>query len=228
MEEDVVVTLMTGKDSTRRDQLNAGLGSSVVIGSCSCVECGADLVLGARPGAWFRAVVTVCADHWRLDNLSLDAEAWLVDLENPELKVSAAPGRRQLVVPFEFADLSFRVGRCDAGDHVTVIGPEVTAEVPDGCRLGAAALAAIDLRPGTTYLAVLETLCAGASASGFVPSSASVAQRLRERGLLITPKAVDHHVDYLFQRCFPGQGGRARGWKRLALVSLFTRAASRD
>ena len=189
MEDDVVVTLMTGEGSTQRRQLNARRGNRVAVGSCPCVECEVDLVIGARPGAWFKGVVTVYADQWRLDNLSLDAEVWLVDLENPDLKVSATPGRRQMVAPFEFTDLTFRVGRCDAGEHVTVIGPEVVAEgVPAACRFSTAPLAKIDLRPGTTYMAVLEALCAGVTEAGYTPSSETVSQRLRRQGLRITPQ----------------------------------------
>jgi hypothetical protein len=70
---------------------------------------------------------------------------------------------------------------------------------------------------------VLEELCRGASDDGVAPTAAALSVRLRTRGWAITPKAVEHHVDYLFQRCFPGEAGRARGWKRTALVSLITR-----
>lgn len=218
-----VVTLMTGEPAARR-RVDAAPGSAVVVGSCPCAECRTDLVLGARPGAWFRAVIRVGTDHWELDNLSLDAEAWLVDLENPTSRVSAAPGRRRLIGPFEFADLSFRVGPCEAGEHVTVIGPEAPLTVGrTACRASTAPLVGAGLQPGTAYHAVLEELCRGASDDGVAPTAAALSVRLHTRGWAITPKAVEHHVDYLFQRCFPGEAGRARGWKRTALVSLITR-----
>ena len=223
MGDGIVVTVMAGDTASRR-RVDAASGSTVVLGSCACAECGVDLVLESRPGAWFRGVIRVGSDHWELDNTSVDAEAWLVDLECPVSRLSARPGRQRLVASFEFADLSFRVGPCEASEHVTVIGPEVpVAAGSAACRSSTAPLAGADLQPGTAYHAVLEELCRGTADDGVAPTAATISARLSQRGWRITPKAVEHHTDYLFQRCFPGEASRARGWKRAALVSLITR-----
>ncbi|NHA00687.1 hypothetical protein G5V59_13530 [Nocardioides sp. W3-2-3] len=79
-------------------------GASLTMGSCPCADCGLDVVLTCRPGAWVRCVVTAHGDHWRLDNLCTDVEGVVVDQENAALQVNALPGRRRLVVPFEFAE----------------------------------------------------------------------------------------------------------------------------
>lgn len=224
MGDGCVVTLMAGEDATRR-RVDVGPGTSTVVGSCPCPECGAGLVLRTYPGAWVRAAVTVRDDHWELDNLSVDAVAWLVDLEDPASRVSAPPGRRRLVVPFEFAGLSFRVGARETGEHLTVIGTEsrLSPETA-GCRSSTAPLTGAGLRPGTAYYAVLEELVRGGVTGGDTLTAAALASRLVRRGWRITPKAVEHHIDYVWQRCFPGEVGRGRGWKRTALVSLLQRA----
>jgi hypothetical protein len=220
MGDGTAVTLMAGADR----RIDAAAGSVVVLGSCGCAECGVDLVLSALPGAWFRGVVRVDHDHWELDNLSVDAGAFVVDLEHPGSRVVAPPGRRRLVSPFEFAGLSFGVGSCEASELVTVIGPEPPRAVdPSACATSTAPLRVAGFQPGTAHHAVLEELCRGMAGDGVAPSAAAVSARLRSRGWTLTPKAVERHVDYLYQRCFPGEAGRARGWKRAALVSLMTR-----
>jgi hypothetical protein len=225
MNADPVLTLLHQPHTARPRRLDARRGVSLVLGSCDCAECTPDLVVPAWPGAWLCCVVSARDDHWRLDNLCIDIEVTVVDLENPGLRVSAPPGRRQLVVPFEFSGLSFRIGPCEVSEPVTVIGPEVEVEVNVACRSSLAPLAGADLRPGTTYLAVLEELCDGLTATGLPPSSAIVSERLGRRGLPVTPKAVDHQVDYLFRRLFPSAGSHPwRGYKRWALASLVRRS----
>jgi hypothetical protein len=218
-----VVTLMPEASVTRR-RVDVAAGGTAVVGSCACEECGADLVLPALPGAWFRAVVHARADHWELENASIDAEAWMVDLEDPRSRIGVAPGRSRVVAPFEFTDLSFRVGSCEAGGHVTVIGPEPgSAADRNACPASLVPLNAAGLQQGTAYHAVLEELCRGGLTGSAVPSAAEIAARLRSRGWPLTPKAVEKHLDYLFRRCFPGESARGRGWKRAALVSMVTR-----
>ena len=227
MDADPVLTLMHQPPTAQPRRLDAERGGRLVLGSCDCEECTPDLVLPARPGAWLCCIICAQDDHWRLDNLCMDVEVAVVDLENPDLRVSAPPGRRQLVVPFEFSGLSFRIGPCEVSDPVTVIGPEIVVEENAACRSSLAPLAAVDLRPGTAYLAVLEELCSGVAASGLPPSSTVVSEQLSRRGLRVTPKAVDHHVDYLFRRLFPSAGSsQRRGYKRWALASLALRSGT--
>ncbi len=151
------------------------------------------------------------------------------DLEDPGPRVTAPPGRRGLVVPFEFANLAFKLGPCVATGMLTVIGPELEREETPACRRGLAPLAGASLRPGTHHLAVLEELYAGVDAVGTPPSSKAVSQRLEVRGLTVSPKAVDHHVDYLFGRLFPKTPvALGREHKRWVLVSLMARHAGRQ
>lgn len=227
MAADPVLTLLHRPGSAAPRRLDAAPGTSLVLGSCDCRVCAPDLVLPAWPGVWFRCVIDAREDHWRLDNPCRDIEVTVVDLENPDLRISAAPGRGRLVVPFEFAEVTFRVGPHAAGEPVTVIGPEVqrTDPVP-ACPSSVAALRDVDLRPGSTGLAVLEELCSATRGTGLLPSSAALARRLSARGLALTPRAVDAHVDYLFRRLFPDAGAPSvRGYKRWALVSLMLRRA---
>lgn len=224
---DAVLTVMRQAPAGPPQRIDVRPGASLTMGSCPCADCGLDVVLTCRPGAWVRCVVTAHGDHWRLDNLCTDVEGVVVDQENAALQVNALPGRRQLVVPFEFAELSFRLGPCQVSERVTVIGPEVLVESGTACRSSLAPLAGAGLRHGTHYLAVLEELCRGIGERGVPPTSAAISEVLDRRGLQISPKAVDHHVDYLFQRLFPAQGEtEGRGYKRWALASLMLRSAT--
>lgn len=223
---DLVLTLMLQRAAPARPptRIDIHQGESLTMGSCPCDDCGTDLVLTCRPGAWVRCVVTAHGDHWRLDNLCTDVEGIVVDQENTALQVHAGPGRRQLVVPFEFSEVWFRLGPCQVSERITVIGPEVLVESGVACPSSVAPLAGAGLRHGTHYAAVLEELCRSTADGGEPPTSAEVAELLDQRGLHVTPKAVDHHVDYLFRRLYPSQSEtEGRGYKRWALASLMHR-----
>jgi len=128
MDADPVLTLMHQPLTAQPRRLDARRGASLVLGSCDCEECTPDLVLPARPGAWLCCVIRAQEDHWRLDNLCMDIEVAVVDLENPDLRVSAPPGRRQLVVPFEFSGLSFRIGRRRDPDAILTVCRQLIGE----------------------------------------------------------------------------------------------------
>lgn len=224
---DPVLTVMRQAPGSPPQRIDVRAGTSLTMGSCPCADCGLDLVLACRPGAWVRCVVTAYGDHWRLDNLCTDVEGVVVDQENRVLQVNARPGRRQLVVPFEFSEVSFRLGPCQVSERVTVIGPEVLVESGVACPSSLAPLVGAELRHGTHYLAVLEELCRGIGEGGVPPTSVAVSELLDRRGLTVSPKAVDHHVDYLFRRLFPSQGdNEGRGYKRWALASLMLRSTT--
>ncbi|KGN33009.1 hypothetical protein N802_15645 [Knoellia sinensis KCTC 19936] len=197
---------------------------SLVLGSCHCVRCSVDITLRAAPGAWFRAELHLGDDLW-ISNLSLDAELWLVDLENPELRVRAPAGHRRLVVPFEFSEASFHVGGCAVSERLTLFGPEQTEQVRSmPCDESVSSIKRLRLGKGTIGAAVLDELCARTAETGRPASSIDIAEGLGHRGVALTAKGVDRHLDHLFRRCFPEDTSRARGWKRMALVSLVRRS----
>lgn len=150
-------------------------------------------------------------------NLSRYASLVLWDLEDPRQRLKLPPGKPAIPIPFELA----RVGVLGAGESgfLTVIGPEPKASdaTPRPCH-GGTALPQLD--PTATYYAVLQVLCDAwaDSGRGRLPSSAEVALALRDRGLAISTRAVDHHINYLIRRTRIDQNGPSR--KREALVQL--------
>jgi hypothetical protein len=146
-------------------------------------------------------------------NLSRYACLVLWDLEDPRQRLRVPPGRAAVPIPFELA----RVGIVGAGESgfVTVIGPEPACSEP-GVTPCHGAPGPPALNPSATYYAVLQVLCDAWTDADRerLPSSAEVASTLRTRGLAISSKAVDHHINYLIRRT------RITSRKREALVQL--------
>lgn len=221
MTEGLRATLMVGAPPRRVDVAE---GRPLVVGSCCCASCAVDVRANAAPGAWFRAVLTL-EDDLRIANESLDADLWVSDLENRTLRVHVPAGRRRLVVPFEFSEASFFVGECEVSERLTLIGPEPAEQASRRpCHASVSTAHRLRLRAGTVGAAVLDELCARADEAGRPPTSVDIAERLGSRGLALTAKGVDRHVDHIFRQCFPEDADRARGWKRMALVSLLRRS----
>lgn len=223
-----LVTVMGAKEEAA-GQHRLIAGDRFVIASCGCATCEAQVVLRAAPGVWFRVVLRVFEDHWRLDNLSTAVEVVCRNLEGSDQYLRIPARRSGVPVPFEFAVLEFRQFDRRAADSVTVIGHEA-ATVREGtcCGSGLDAVAAAGLRAGTLYMAVLEALCGDHDRSGIPPSSCAIAAELASRGLRLSRRAVDHHVDYLFGRFFPEfrDVRGSPGWKRTAVAAAAQRARS--
>ncbi len=192
-------------------------GQAARFGFCVCGRCNVDFRMGlAGVFGELQAESKVC---W-LWNLSRYASLVLWDLEDPRQRLRLPPGKPALPIPFELT----RVGVLGAGElgFLTVIGPEPreSEATPRPCHGGGHTQTAPQLDPSATYYAVLQVLCDAWTDSdrGRLPSSAEVALALRDRGLAISSRAVDHHINYLIRRTMVDQNGPRR--KREALVQL--------
>jgi len=200
-------------------------GQSVRFLTCSCRGCEADLVVPAPRRIPAAGRVAAYPDHWRLDNPG-QAPLTVENLEQSQDLITVPAGRDGVVVPFELA-------RVNAGQVrlVTVFGPEPAGR-PAGVPLCPGTGGRIEraLDPHSTYFAVLVALCEPRlrrSAEAGLPTSAEIAQRLGHRGIAITPRAVDWHIEYLIDKLGlrPGcPAGRAkRSWRKEAVAAAALR-----
>lgn len=202
-------------------------GSRLEFGSCRCGRCPYHLALAGQPPV--SGLLAADRDHWRLSNHG-PTDLLVADLERPYDSVTVVVGRRGLTVPFELARVS-AAGR----PVLTVFGPEPGAPAPPlaGCPALQARQTASLLNPGTTYFAVLVALCeprlrpTRASAPLPLPTSAELAARLRQRGLSVSARAVDSHIDYLIDklRLRDRRTGHRpdRAWRKETLVTAAIR-----
>lgn len=191
-------------------------GERVTFGSCRCGECAVDVVVAVPPGLTVAGAVTAYDDHWRLHNLSPDVVLLCQDLEDPTQTVRIVPGRVEVAMPFELSLVSVPGQRRDQA--LTVFAHEPTHEPTDGPgRRGCAPRTERTLRlsPGTAYFAVLEELCRPRLRGEYdarLPTSNEIAGRLSTRGVPLSRRAVDHHIDYLVERL--GLAGEVAGGSR--------------
>ncbi len=210
-----------GPASTGGRVVDLGPGDQLSFGSCGCAPCGHAIVVEtSRPGDLIGRV-TALADYWRLDNLSVTTPLLCRDLEDPTQLVRLGPGRLGVVMPFELAQVSW-AGHA-ATQSLTVFGPEPAFGAGPGRCCVASSAPDVHLNRGATYYAVLEALCAPWLAGGpdtRLPKSADIAAELSRRGLRLTRRAVDHHIDYLVDRLGVGVGDGvgANLRRRVALV----------
>lgn len=204
-------------------------GQSVRFTGCACGGCQADLVVPAPPGTGGTGRVTAHPDHWRLDNPG-PVPLVVENLEQPPGLVTVPAGRAGVVIPFELARVSASSGRTPL---VTVFGPEpagVAAPAP-ACPYAAGGVGPDrQLDPAATYFAVLVALCEPRlreSVDAVLPTSAEIAQRLAQRGITVSPRAVDWHIEYLTEKLdlrASGQIGRPRrGWRKEAVAAAALR-----
>ncbi len=222
-----MLSLMRVGDRNARSRRDLRAGDRALVGSCQCAECGVDVLVASTAAHWCLAEVVAEATRWHVTNLSVDTELWLVDMEDEHQRVRLPPGRVGVGVPFEFSRLHFRHAGRQISDSVVAIGQEqVFVARPRACRQSYRPVVEAMLTPGTTYMAVIQELCR-AGADGRPPTSAQIAARLSAAGWPVTRRAVDHHIDYVYGRLFPDARAspRSPGAKRLAVASVFTRAA---
>jgi len=211
-------------------------GQRLVFGACRCGTCRFDLVVPAGPAGPVIGRISAHPDHWRLDNLGVVPLA-VVDLEQSQSTITVPVGRAGAVVPFELSQVH------DGRQPLAIVfGPE---PVPPDPFAACPAVSGPDppgpLDPAATYFAVLVALCeprlrtpagtAPPEGSGSLPTSPEIARTLARRGILVTPRAVDAHIEYLVEKlgvrdAAPATAaGRARrGWRKEAVV----RAALRE
>jgi len=194
------------------------IGQSLDFGSCGCRDCAIDMPVPASAGHWVRGVLTAHENHWSLDNLST-MDLMGLDLEDQTQRVRIPPGRVGVAMPFELAHVG-SVGQ-DDDEMLTVFGQEPRwGGEPQPCPEQRSMLHEIDLKPDATYMAVLRALCTPVVGSPRpLPSSSEIVTLLAEHGVRLSRRAVDHHIDYLFDRFFPqGSHGGPPGWKREAVA----------
>lgn len=208
-------------------------GQQLRFGACRCGVCDLDLVVPAGASGPVVGQVAAHPDHWRLDNLG-SAPLTVMDLEQPRNQLTVGSGRAGAVVPFELSQIH-------DGELLlaTVFGPE-----PAVARGGVAPCPAVgvaripgDLDPAATYFAVLVALCeprlrppsgaVPASDHPPLPTSPEIARALARRGVAISPRAVDAHIEYLIDKLgiqSAEPAGRAkRGWRKEALAAAALR-----
>lgn len=234
MTRTVVVTVQgsdADADHSYREDLT--VGECLTFGSCGCQECDVDITVPVVLGQRLRGRVMAFSDHWRLDNLSADAELITCDLEDESQRLRIPPGRVAVVIPFELALVGFRGQRRDQMLNVFAQEPRVMA-APVNCLAQGPLVSSFELNPGTKYMAVLSALCCPSTgASGRLPTSAQIAEALTRRGITTTRRAVDHQIDYLFRRFFPASadencksGSKREAVARVGLASgLFRQGA---
>lgn len=219
------LTVMTGQGHNMQ-KFDLTSDESLTIGTCGCLACGNRLVLPTRVGLGFQARLTARSQAWTATNLSPDLDLWCIDLEDPTQQVRVGPQRAEMFVPFEFTGLEFRLHGIALATPVRVIAnepPTTTAGAP--CLVMPHANRARRLRRGTVYMAVLEELVAATKRCGTPPSSDEISEGLNRRGIALSRKAVDRHIDYLGDRLLPeGSDTLHRGWKRAALAVIAQRA----
>jgi hypothetical protein len=203
-------------------------GQSVLFAGCGCRRCQFDLVVPATPGATGIGRVTAHPDHWRLDNPG-PVPLVVEDLEQPPNLITVPAGRAGVVVPFELA----RVGAGSAqAPLVTVFGPEPAGAATPvrPCPYTAGGDGPDQLDPEAIYFAVLVALCEPRlrqSLDAALPTSAEIAQRLTQRGITVSARAVDWHIEYLTGKLGlrpASQLGRPRrGWRKEAVAAAALR-----
>lgn len=201
-------------------------GESVRFVACACYVCEADLVLPVprRISAVGRVIAYV--DHWRLDNPG-PVPLTVQNLELPQDLITVPAGRAGVVISFELAGVNAGQLRL-----VTVFGPEPAGQpariTPCPGTPGHRPERSLD--PRTTYFAVLVALCEPRllrSVDAMLPTSEEIAQRLCHRGIPMTARAVDWHIEYLVDRL----GLRSRGptvrskrsWRKEAVAAAALR-----
>lgn len=183
-------------------------GESVVFGTCACGSCPVDLVVGAGT-AWLVGKVTAARTHWLLCNLGRGRSLLVENLENPLEYVTVTPRRRRAPMPFELARITASDGQ--EGPVLTVFGPEpvTVTDPPQPCPAAPSFRAPLDR--DAAYFAVLEVLCGPrlrGSLSEPPPTSAEIVANLRGRGIRISRRAVDAHIEYVGEKLHLGRGVR--------------------
>lgn len=221
-----------GGDGSAAAAHHLATGERLMFGACGCGACEFDLVVPVGPVGPAMGRISARRDHWRLDNLG-SPPLVVVDLERPQNQVTVGRGHAGVAVPFELARIH------DSGQPLaTVFGPEpsVLQRTVSPCPAVQRTRQSCYLDPDTTYFAVLVALCeprlsplagAATTTAAVLPTSVEIARSLARRGIPITTRAVDAHIEYLVDKlglrsAEPATRAR-RSWRKEALVGTALR-----
>jgi hypothetical protein len=198
-------------------------GQAATFGTCGCGRCLHDLLLHTSKAGHIAGRVSAFADHWRIDNLSIDNRLFIEDVEEYGQLVTVPPGRAQVVVPFEISRIM--AGETTQVEVAKIFGPEPLTGCDPARRCPREQPNVARLDEESTYFEVLATLCndrLNVDPSAALPTSVAIAKTMRERGRFITPRAIDEHINYLIDKLGlrpAGKGLARRSWRKEALAT---------
>jgi hypothetical protein len=193
---------------------------------------GVDIVVAGRGVSRLAGALRACDDFWLISNYSSRSTYVIRNPHGAGEFVKLAPGRLEMPVPFEFADVMLPV----AGEKPAfrVLAPRHAYADPDMTTAGTQGeptVAAFPLDPTARYFLILVALCEPRlrdASSVVIPTVPEIIERLSQAGYpRLTRTSVNFHIEYLARhklRVKPaeGSGGKA-DWQRAALVSLALR-----
>jgi hypothetical protein len=192
---------------------------------------GIDIVVAGSCVPRRAGAVRACDDFWMISNYSSHATYVIRNPEGAGEFVKVAPGRLEMPVPFEFADVLLPV---EGGEPAfRVLAPRhayaglEAAPVPEGEQTAAA----FPLDHTARYFLILVALCEPRLRDTFsvvIPTVPQIIDRLCRAGCpRLSRTAVNFHIEYLARhklRVKPEGGADGKAdWQRAALVSLALR-----
>ncbi len=203
-------------------QLTLAAGQSATFGVCHCGACDLDLRVEAAGHPAIAGRITATTGFWLVSNLSDAVPVTVENMEDWYQYLIVEPGRRDVPVPFELAQIDLTAA--PSGPKIAVFGYE--PRYAAGRRSPAACVAAGGTPPlldsRSTYFSVLRELCRHRLSGGIetsLPTSVEIAENLRRRHRSISPRAVDAHIKYVSEKL-----GLPKGAGREALVSVVIRS----
>lgn len=225
LRDPIVTVTITGPHIIGYGVANLRVDDVVTFGcACGCHGRPIDLAMAPEPCPTIVGRVSVRDRHWMLCNLG-SVRLLVENAECSEEYIGIGPGHLYVPMPFEITRIR---SSCGGAQEITVLGFEPSLSgVECPCALGHGhthTVHALDRR--AAYFAVLQALCEPRLTFGpaaALPSSSQVAVSLRRRGIDLTARAVDAHIDYMLDklklRTSVGHTDGRRGWKREVLVT---------
>ena len=217
----IVVQAPSGPGETP-ERIALEVGQSATVGVCNCDQCDLDLRIAAEGVPWAAGRIRAASGFWTLSNLS-DCHPLIVeDMDDWYQFIVIDPAREDVPVPFELGQI--KLGNWPTGPKVAVFGFEPryrsARRRPNVCEQARPRRPLLD--PRSVYFSVLKELCGqrvkGSPAEG-LPTSAEIADRLRERRGRMSARAVDAHIKYVSEKL-----RLPKGASREALVSVVIRS----
>ena len=170
-------------------------------------------------------------DFWLISDRSSRATYVISNPYGAGEFVKVAPGRLDMPVPFEFAEVVLPVNGEDP--VFSVLAPRHTYADPDlvPALAGEQTVAAFPLDQTAKYFLILVALCEPRlqdSSSVVIPTVPEIIERLSRAGYpRLSRTSVNFHIEYLARhklRVKPADGAAGKAdWQRAALVSLALR-----
>jgi hypothetical protein len=190
-----------------------------------------DIAIAGRSVSRLAGAVRACDDYWVISNHSSRFTYVVCNPEGAGEFVKVAPGRLEMPVPFEFADVLLPA---QGGEPAfRVLAPQHAYADPDlvPSAEGEQTTTALPLDHTARYFLILVALCEPRLRDPFsavIPTVSEIIDRLSGAGYPpLTRTAVNFHIEYLARhklRVKPADGGGGKAdWQRAALVSLALR-----